>query len=145
MTVKTPESMIERIRKYSEAAYPNECCGFLLGSVEENVFFIKDLWKVENAAEDSRHNRYLILPIDFLSADNSSRELGLGIIGVYHSHPDHAAIPSIIDQESAISHYLYIILNVTKGLAGELSGWIFNREKRFFKREDLLILNRLCL
>jgi proteasome lid subunit RPN8/RPN11 len=145
MAVKMPESMLKRIRKCSEAAYPNECCGFLLGSVEKRVFFIKDLQEVENAAEDSRQNRYLILPTDFLYADNSSRELGLEIIGVYHSHPDHPAVPSLIDQKNAIIQYLYIILNVTKGRAGELSGWIFNGEKGSFNREDLLIFDRISL
>ncbi len=131
MTVKMAESVIERIRKHSEAVYPDECCGFLLGSVEEKLSLIKDLREVENAAEDSRRKRYLILPKDFLSADNSSRELGLEIIGVYHSHPDQPAMPSIIDQENAISHYLYIIVSVTIGQAGELGGWVFNNEKGF--------------
>jgi proteasome lid subunit RPN8/RPN11 len=137
--------MLDRICKCSEAAYPNECCGFLLGSIKENLFFIEDLLEVENAAEGSRQNRYLISPKDFLSADNSSRELGLEIIGVYHSHPDHPALPSVIDQKNAIIRYLYVILNVTNGQAGELSGWIFNNKKKSFNRENLLICDRLCL
>jgi proteasome lid subunit RPN8/RPN11 len=143
MTVKMLESLFERMRKCSEASYPDECCGFLLGSIEEKNYFIKALREVENAAEDSRQKRYLISPTDFLSADNSSRGLGLEIIGVYHSHPDHPAVPSIIDRETAIVRYLYVILNVTHGQAGEVSGWIFNREREAFDLEDLLILDRL--
>jgi proteasome lid subunit RPN8/RPN11 len=145
MTVKMPESIFDLIRKYSEAAYPDECCGFLLGSVDENFFGVANLWKAENAAGESRQNRYLIPPTDFLSADNAGRALGMEIIGIYHSHPDHPAAPSAADRESAISHYLYIIANVTNGHAGELSGWIFNAQKKFFRREDILIFSRFCL
>ena len=145
MTVMMPEAMVERIRKCAEGAYPNECCGFLLGIADEKTLFIKNLLEVENAADDSRQNRYLIPAKDFFSAENSGKKLGLDIIGVYHSHPDHPAVPSIVDQENAVIDYLYLILNVTNGQAGELSGWIFNRDKGFFSREDPLIFDRRCL
>ena len=72
-------------------------------------------WKY--AREDSPRNRYLISPRDLLEAEKAARALGLDIVGVYHSHPDHPARPSEFDREHAFPWYSYIIVSVRGGEA----------------------------
>jgi len=139
MTVTISRVLLERIRHQAHANYPDECCGLLLGQEAETDRFVRDIREVQNSFEGLRHNRYLISPTDVYEAEKSAQELGLQVIGVYHSHPDHAAQPSQIDRENAIPHFSYIIMSVMNGLAGELSCWTFAYEDVSFSRQSLLI------
>ncbi len=129
--------LIEQIRVSAEQCYPNECCGLLLGK-DRSVIEIR---AVENVAEESRRSRYLISPLDLYNADNYVRGIGLEVIGVYHSHPDHPARPSTYDREHAVPHYLYLIVNVTNGRAGDIGGWTLGDWESPFVAEDLLVVD----
>jgi proteasome lid subunit RPN8/RPN11 len=50
---------------------------------------------------------------------------GLEIIGFYHSHPDHAAIPSATDAALAWEAYCYLIVPITAQGAGAPRAWRF--------------------
>ncbi len=67
---------------------------------------------------DSR-DRYLIDPKDTLDTERNAREKGQEILGFYHSHPDHPAVPSVYDKERAWPWYSYLILTTTsQGVLG---------------------------
>jgi len=142
MAVNILDCLVVRIRRHACAAYPNECCGLLLGQTEDNNFLIKDLREIENAARKSRRTRYLISPKDLYETENSIIGSGLSIIGIYHSHPDRPASPSSFDLKHAVMHYLYLILNVAEEKAGDMSCWIISHNSKSFIREDLLIFGR---
>jgi proteasome lid subunit RPN8/RPN11 len=125
--------------RHALAWYPEECCGLLLGREDGDCRFVRGLRETQNVAEDSRHKRYLIAPLDLLEAENFVRKQGWEIIGVYHSHPDHAAIPSEFDRAHAILHYAYMILSITRGQAGELSCWTLQDWNSSFAREELRV------
>jgi proteasome lid subunit RPN8/RPN11 len=81
--------------------------------------------------ETAHRDRYWIDPADLLHAQKQARERGLQIIGVYHSHPDHPAIPSETDRQLAWAEYSYLIVSVQAGKAVEARSWQLNPERQF--------------
>jgi proteasome lid subunit RPN8/RPN11 len=125
----------ERIIAHLQRAYPDEGCGVLVGrdlAAEREVVGIIAL---ENRNEDSRHNRYLISPEQFLAADRQARAAGLDVIGFFHSHPDHPARPSTFDLQHAWPYYSYVIVSVTRGEAGSLRSWRLTEDRSAFEEE----------
>ena len=107
------------IRRHGEEAYPNECCGVLLGRVtDDGTRIVTATARCGNTRTDSAHNRYNIDPRDLVRIQREGRERGEDIIGFYHSHPDHPARWSPTDLAEA--HWFgcsYLITSVEKGRA----------------------------
>jgi proteasome lid subunit RPN8/RPN11 len=137
MSLMISRELLESIREHGKRAYPNECCGVLLGRIENSGKAVVKLRPMENAREDSPRNRYLISPRDLLEAEKAARALGLDIVGVYHSHPDHPARPSEFDREHAFPWYSYIIVSVRGGEPLDLTSWTLRDDRAAFDAEDL--------
>jgi proteasome lid subunit RPN8/RPN11 len=137
MSLMISQELLERIREHGKRAYPNECCGVLLGRIENSGKSVVKLRPMDNAREDSPRNRYLISPRDLLEAEKAARALGLDIVGVYHSHPDHPARPSEFDREHAFPWYSYIIVSVRGGEPLDLTSWTLRDDRTAFDAEDL--------
>jgi proteasome lid subunit RPN8/RPN11 len=142
MTISIAGPLLERIRRHGQDAYPRECCGLLLGRVEGGTKSIVDLKPTENRREDSPENRYLIDPRELLEAEKAAHKLGLDIVGVYHSHPDHPARPSEFDREHAFPWYSYIIIGVEAGRPGDLTSWVLREDRTAFDHEELATLDQ---
>jgi proteasome lid subunit RPN8/RPN11 len=137
MSLMISDELLESIREHGKRAYPNECCGVLLGRIENSRKSVVKLKPMENAREDSPQNRYLISSRDLLEAEKAARALGLDIVGVYHSHPDHPARPSEFDREHAFPWYSYIIVSVRGGEPLDLTSWTLRDDRSAFDAEDL--------
>lgn len=134
------------------AGYPKECCGLLVGrrgaredqpseadrTVVE-VVALDNAWEPSlldytDPAGDGAHSardRYWIDPADMLAVQRSARERGLEVIGVFHSHPDHVAVPSECDRTLAWPVYSYIIVSVMAGQVADLKSWRLNDQNQF--------------
>jgi proteasome lid subunit RPN8/RPN11 len=134
-----PPECESTIRSDGQKAYPNECCGVLMGLIEESgVKRVKQTQAIHNAQEDSeQYHRFLITPEDMLSAEQTARKLGLDVIGFYHSHPDCPAAPSDYDRDHALPFYSYIIVSVEKGAAKELASWELATDRTVFLPEKI--------
>ena len=130
----------KQIEQHGAEAYPNECCGMLLGKEEDSRKIILDILPLPNARDDSPRNRFLILPEDFVRGEREARSRGLEILGFYHSHPDHFAQPSEFDRQHAWPWYTYLILGVNGGVPGALTGWQLTEDRSQFLQEDLRVL-----
>ena len=75
--------------------------------------------------------RYWIDPKDMLAAQKSARTKGMSIIGIYHSHPDHPAVPSECDRTCAWPEYSYIIVSVPNGKATDVFSWTLDDNHQF--------------
>ena len=148
----TPEHM-EAIAHCGEQAYPEEGCGILLGRSESDAIRqlvevrpVPNVWTAaENITDASqaaeartKTSRYTIDPRDMLKAQKDARDLGLDIVGIVHSHPNHPALPSECDRAVAWSHYSYIIVSVHHGVPRDVLCWRLD-EDRQFQPEALLI------
>jgi proteasome lid subunit RPN8/RPN11 len=128
------------IRRHGDKTYPHECCGVLLGDMEDGRNVVKATIRCGNTRDDSPHNRYHIDPRELVKIQREGRERGYDIVGFYHSHPDHPARWSPTDLAEA--HWIgcsYVITSVEKGksmlthsflLAGTLE-----EDKRFVDEE----------
>ena len=109
----------EAIRRHGEETYPHECCGVLLGRVDDDgTRIVTSAARCGNTRTDSPQNRYNIDPRDQIRIQREGRERGEDIIGYYHSHPDHPARWSPTDlAEAHWPGYSYVITSVDKGKA----------------------------
>ncbi len=132
-----PATLLDEIRNHGRSAYPEECCGLLVGKAEPSERRVEAIRQTANAREDSRHNRYMISPGELLQAEKAALASGLDLIGVYHSHPDHPARPSEFDRNHALPWYSYVILRVAGGAPAELTSWTLREDRSGFDAETI--------
>ena len=105
------------LRHHGEQTYANECCGILLGHIDENgTRVVTSTARAGNTRTDSAHNRYNIDPKELVRIQREGRDRGEDIVGFYHSHPDHPAQWSSTDLAEA--HWFgcsYVITGVERG------------------------------
>ncbi len=138
MALRLARDLLETILAHAERSYPEECCGFLLGSATEEGKCVSEIRAAGNRRDDSPRNRYSIAPEEFLVAERESRSRGLEILGFYHSHPDHPAVPSEYDREHAWAWYSYLIVPVSAGRAGAPRSYVLEEQIRSFEEERLV-------
>ncbi|HKQ56225.1 MAG TPA: M67 family metallopeptidase [Candidatus Eisenbacteria bacterium] len=119
------------------AAYPEEGCGVLLGRDEGRRRVVERVAAIENRREDSRGNRYLITPEQLLQVEREARDAGHDVVGFYHSHPDHPALPSAFDLEHAWPYYSYLIVSVEQGRVVDARSWRLTADRTRFEPEPL--------
>jgi len=130
----------KNIRTDGETAYPNECCGVLIGEVDnEGIKTVKSTLTIDNAREDvEQYHRFLITPEDMMKAEQTARSMKLDVIGFYHSHPDHPSKPSGYDKDHALPFYSYVIVSVDKGKAQILTSWELTNDRSDFVQEKII-------
>jgi len=115
MSVHLSDALVREIRAHGRSAYPDECCGFLIGPTE-GVASERTISAVERAGNEfkgERRRRFLILPEELREVERRLEGSGRSVLGFYHSHPDHPARPSQYDQDHAWPWYSYLVLAVT--------------------------------
>jgi proteasome lid subunit RPN8/RPN11 len=119
------------------STFPDECCGFFFGREEGEERLVTQVQVVHNAKEGDKRRRYEISPRDYLKAEATANEQGLTLLGVYHSHPNHPAVPSETDRLSAQPFFSYLILSVQEGQLSAVRSWRLNKDEQF-EEETLL-------
>jgi proteasome lid subunit RPN8/RPN11 len=121
-------------------AYPNECCGFLYGREDSNGRrFITQARVVTNIKDGDKRRRFEISPHDYLEAERYAEEQQVELLGVYHSHPDHPAMPSEHDRAAAQPFFSYIIISVNNKEPGAIRSWRLNDDLHFEEENNHLI------
>lgn len=137
--IQIPADVLSQIQRNGEDHYPDEGAGLLLGKVQGEHRVVEQVLQLQNRFQPGeRHNRYMIEPRDMLLAEEKADELGLEIIGVFHSHPDHPARPSEYDRERALPWYSYVITKVADRSAIESRSWRLT-DDRIFAEEQVQI------
>src|SRR3989338_9069575 len=90
------------IHQHALETYNNECCGFLYGTDKMVNRVVCLSTPVNNVQKGDQKRRYQISPLDYMKAEKFAIEKKLTLLGVYHSHPDHPAIPSQYDTRHAM-------------------------------------------
>jgi len=139
--MELPENLLEAIRNHGREAYPDECCGALLGQRRNGAVSVTRIERLPNAREGDRRRRYVIAPDDYVRVEESADRDGLSLVGFYHSHPDHPAVPSEYDREHALPFFHYLVLAVAGGQPGEAAAWILEEDRNVFIKEELVSRN----
>jgi len=146
VTLRLPAALAAEIRRAGEAAYPAEGCGILAGhtegGVEGEAKVVVRLVPAVNSRTDDPH-RYLIAAEDLRRIDRELRGQGLDIVGYYHSHPDHPAVPSVFDTEHAWPWYSYIIVRVDRGRGTELASWVLDDDRAAMRAEFVEVFSEV--
>jgi proteasome lid subunit RPN8/RPN11 len=139
MSITIGEGHLEAIRRHGESDYPHECCGLLIGTfAPDGGKVTEEILPISNAREEAaRKNRFLIAPEDLLRGERHARKSGRDVVGFYHSHPDHPAVPSAFDLEHAWPVYSYVIVSVRDGKASDLHSYEMRSDRSAFDAEAL--------
>jgi proteasome lid subunit RPN8/RPN11 len=139
MTIILSSSLIRQIHENGERQYPEEGAGLILGKADEQARRATGLiHRANSLAPESRRRRYAINPQEMLEAEDQAESLGVDIVGVFHSHPDHPARPSEFDLAWAMPWYSYIITSVSNGKAVESRSWRLSDDRSSFVEEQLV-------
>jgi proteasome lid subunit RPN8/RPN11 len=133
----------ETLRQHAEQAYPDECCGALVGQLAADEPHVHTIVPCQNIRVGDANKRFEIDPAELVRVQREARESGMEIVGFYHSHPEHPAQPSPTDLEHA--HWIgcsYVITSVQQGRATDSRSFLLSgtrEEDKSFAQEDLLI------
>jgi proteasome lid subunit RPN8/RPN11 len=143
MTVELEEALLKRIQAHGEAAYPDEGAGVLLGLPADDLRRVSEILPLVNEREaEARHNRYLITPQQLYQAELTAETMGFMVLGIFHSHPDHPAIPSDFDREWAMPWFSYIITSIIVGAADRSRSWRLSDDRDQFYEEQIRITSQ---
>lgn len=123
-TLKLSPGQQAAIFEHAERAFPDECCGAIFGHADGDAREIVELREMENTWDPSeRRRRFLITPEEYMRVEREADDLGLSLIGFYHSHPNAEARPSDFDREHAWPWFAYPIVEVRDGEAAGMRVW----------------------
>jgi proteasome lid subunit RPN8/RPN11 len=135
--------LVGEMTAHAREAYPDECCGFLLGPFPppdgETVRRVSTVERAENDFVGERRRRFLIRPEELRELERRTEREGRAVLGFYHSHPDHPARPSLFDQEHAWPWYAYVVLSVTSANVASLGAFELDAESSTFHELPLTI------
>ncbi|PSF37277.1 hypothetical protein C7H19_11205 [Aphanothece hegewaldii CCALA 016] len=143
---------LQQMKTHAQLTYPEECCGLLLGKVTSQGSILMEVRETENSWTDeigeelftqtgSKQDRFYIAPEVLFKVQKEVRDLNCSIIGVYHSHPDHLAIPSKMDQEIAWPEYSYIIIALNSEKVTDINCWKLDQDHQF--QSEIIILTEI--
>jgi proteasome lid subunit RPN8/RPN11 len=131
------QPLLQALRDCAAAAYPEECCGLLVG-FDENAGLLpgvvgKRVSRVlPTANRAAMPNRaFEIDPAAHIALLRELRERARGgqgsgeqMLGHYHSHPDSFPVPSAQDRAQAMEPgALWVIIAAGRDGAGEIRAW----------------------
>jgi proteasome lid subunit RPN8/RPN11 len=134
-------ALVDEIRRQGERAYPAECCGVLVGTAGDVKEVLRLVPATNRRTDDPR--RYLIAPDDPRRIEADLRPLRQDVLGCYHSHPDHPAVPSAFDVEQAWPWYSYLIVRVDDGQAVDVASWVLDDDRSTMHSEPIDVLSEV--
>jgi len=118
------QNQIDILTNHAKKNIPNESCAILFGKIENETFDVKDVFLTKNT-EDSPVN-FTISNEELLAAYSEAEKRKLEIIGIFHSHPDSIAYPSLTDKKyMEINPVPWVIFSVKNK---EFKAYIFESE-----------------
>ena len=135
--IRIEEQPWRQMVEHARSTYPNECCGVMLGSVDDGQKRVAVAMPMDNASAGSQSARYELRPEDLLKADREARNRGMDLVGIYHSHPDCGAYFSETDLKNSCPWYSFVVLSIQKGEFDHASSWLPNAEQTAAEKEEL--------
>jgi len=132
---------LTKIQTQAEKAYPQECCGLLIGRINTDGFLsVTRIAASPNMAEGSQKDSFEVDPQIRFEVMRDIRHTTEDIIGHYHSHPDHPAEPSQTDLDMAFEpDFVWLIVAVEDGQASDTKAWRLHQETRAVTSVPLLV------
>jgi proteasome lid subunit RPN8/RPN11 len=110
-----PQPLFDAMLAHARAERPNECVGFLAGTLDEGIGTVSLCLPVVN--ELASPTEFRTEARSLFAAHRAMRAAGADVLAVYHSHPTTAAVPSWKDVE--LNTYGPAVAWVIVGLTSE--------------------------
>jgi len=127
-----------KIERFARDAYPEECCGILVG-VRGDARRVVSVHPTANMAPQGTRDSYLIDPRD-MERTLERLQAPLEVLGFYHSHPDFPPVPSAKDALQAWHNYSYLIVSVRGGEPIASRSWHWPDPGRGYEQETVQII-----
>ena len=125
------------LEAHSLEAFPYECCGGMLGVVDGDKKVVERLIRLSNASDENKRRRFKVTQDDYRALEAEAASSNLTLLGFYHSHPDHPAIPSETDLKYAWPFFSYIVQSVGKVAVNECRSYVLAETGDHFVEEEL--------
>jgi len=141
LLVLTPVQ-VGQIEAEGASAYPNECCGIMIGrDVSDGTCTRRIVERLEAMANvfdpEQQKRRFAVDPLALMKAEKSASEAGQLVLGFYHSHPDHPARPSEYDRTHAWPFYSYVIVSIAEGKPVDMTSWVLDDQTETFSKQEI--------
>lgn len=130
--IRIGNELIDQMKVHAEHV-AEECCGFLFGH-DDNFRLVTEIREASNVA-GNKLKQFEIHPLEYLRAEKYAGKNNLELLGIYHSHPDHPAIPSESDRVAAQPSFSYVIVSVLNQQFSEIRSWRLNNERQFIEEQ----------
>lgn len=149
---------VEAMHRHAREAYPDECCGLILGAprAEEGAGFrLLPCRNVQNEMHEkdpegyprTARRAFLIDPFEFERILKGAREAGEVVRGVFHSHPDEDAYFSREDEAAALPfgdrpsfpEAEHVVMSVREGVVRGQKVFAWDGERKSFLESELEI------
>lgn len=137
MQINIKETAKEVLLAHLESTFPNEGCGFLYGT-DDDIREVTLAVPIRNVKEGDQRRRFEIHPLDYIKAERYALEHDLNLLGIFHSHPNHPAIPSEHDRRQAVPFFSYVIASVYEGKRKDLTSWRLDENNQQFISEVVI-------
>jgi proteasome lid subunit RPN8/RPN11 len=134
------KDLMDKMVAHALDSYPLECCGFVFGCDQLDGRIITEVHIVSNNQQGDQRRRFEIDPRDYLKAERYALEKEITLLGIYHSHPDHPAVPSKHDLKQAVPFFSYLILSTEEKQVKKITSWQLYHEQ--FEEEEIEIENK---
>ncbi len=127
---KVVETVVASLRQ----AYPTEGCGLLLGAMQNTTAVVAKVVMADNES-DQGQRRFRIDPLWYQQQEKLADSAGLQILGIVHSHPDCAPIPSETDRAYASywPGFVWWISRIDQRQLAEHRCWVLDDASERFK------------
>ena len=123
---------LAQMKAHAISTFPDECCGFLYGTEQsDGNRVITKILEVNNSKTGDKKRRFEIAGKDYILGEKFALEHDALFLGIYHSHPNHPAIPSEHDRVAALPYFSYVILSVTPENIDHIRSWQLNEASQF--------------
>lgn len=141
--IRLPRAIARELRESAEGAYPEECCGLLVGRPGvSGLVAVTRAVPSANVAEGDRRHAFEVDPRVRFQTMRAVEGTEERIVGHYHSHPDHEPHPSGHDLARAFEPDLaWLIIGVTAGRADRYAAFRLRSDGMAFRDEPLEIVD----
>ena len=132
--IRIRREVLDKIIKYAVNAYPDECCGVLLGRGGLKALVDEEV-PLKNVYEGCP-GRFWFSDEQWIEALRYAMARGKDYIGLYHSHPDGSVLPSLSDRHRMLTvpSEVWLIVAVSKDEKVEYMAWrIYDEESSVVK------------
>lgn len=142
MAIHLPKILFTKLSIHGIQAYPEECCGAMLGTIDSKnqLKIVTELVKIENSSNKNKHRRFTITSQDYMQLEKKAKEKKLTLLGFYHTHPDHPCQPSQTDLKYSWPFFSYIILSIKDGNIDKCRSFFLDEKLNEFKEESFEII-----